>query len=169
MEIFNINYGIKKLPDNAEVISRKACKAVIRKNNEILLIHTNKGDYKFPGGGYKNGESLKECLFREIMEETGYKLVNIGDLLGYVIEQNHDKYEPEKYFTMESEYYSVEIDDSRQDLQNLDDYEKDLNFKPVFIDINKAIQNNQNILKDNNKDQNPWVKRETEVLYNLIK
>ncbi len=161
---FEIFYGILKLPEGAEVIYRKSVKAVVKKGRKILLIHTNKGDYKFPGGGYEDGEDLRECLSREMLEETGYRLTQVGDLLGNVLEQNSDKFESRKYFSMKSEYYNVEINESIQKKQNLDQYEKEQNFIPVFVEIEEAIQNNQNILKDTDREQNPWVKRETDVL-----
>lgn len=169
MKLFDICYGISELPDGAEVIYRKACKAVVRRDNKVLLIHTNKGDYKFPGGGYEKGEDSRECLSRELMEETGYRLVNVGELLGCVVEQNPDKFEPEKYFSMKSEYYSVEIDEFNQENQKLDEYEKEQKFKPVFENIDEAIRNNQEVLRSIGREQNPWVRRETEVLSYLAK
>lgn len=60
MEKFSLHYGIEKIPENANVISRKAAKAVVMKDYKVLMILTNKGDYKFPGGGYKNQETVEQ-------------------------------------------------------------------------------------------------------------
>ena len=166
-EIFNLSYGIKEIPSNAGVFIRKASKAVIRKGNKILLILTNKGDLKFPGGGHKDNESVEECLKRELLEETGFKLKYLHNLLGRVVENNLDKYEADKYFSMQSEYYSVEIDTTIQEKLNLDAYEKEQCFKPIFIDINEALKQNEKII-NNEREHNPWVQRETDVLKKLI-
>ena len=44
-------------------IYRKAVRAIIRKQDQILLVHsTNVGDYKFPGGGVEKQEDDSEAL-----------------------------------------------------------------------------------------------------------
>jgi 8-oxo-dGTP diphosphatase len=47
--------------------------AIIKKDNQILLIHRFKnGDeyWVFPGGGVESGETWDQALVREVMEET---------------------------------------------------------------------------------------------------
>ena len=52
---------------------RIGCRAIIIKDNKILLSHEkNTGVYLTPGGGLESGESLEECVMREVCEETGY-------------------------------------------------------------------------------------------------
>lgn len=66
-EIF-INNSIKEKVVDKEEIRVKAL--LINSKNEILLgysYHT----YQFPGGHLEKGESIKDCLKREILEETG--------------------------------------------------------------------------------------------------
>lgn len=167
MKEFQLCYGIKELPNGSEVIKRKAAKAVIVKENKVLLIITNKGDFKFPGGGYKDGEDYKACLIREMMEETGYQLLSVGRRLGTVLEQSLDQYGESEYFSMMSEYFQVEIDDQVQSEQNLDEYEEKQKFTPVFINIFKAIENNKKVMKKLGIKANPWVKRETDVMMYL--
>jgi 8-oxo-dGTP pyrophosphatase MutT (NUDIX family) len=45
---------------------------------EILMVQEGKdhikGKWDFPGGGWEDGESIIECVKREILEETGYKI-----------------------------------------------------------------------------------------------
>lgn len=45
-------------------------------NRILLLKHTYRGNkpWGLPGGGLQPGESLEECLDRELMEETGLKV-----------------------------------------------------------------------------------------------
>ena len=164
MQEFEICYGLSELPSNAVVTYRKAAKAVIEKDGKLLLIYTNQGDYKFPGGGYKNSENAAECIVREMLEETGYQVEKVGKLFGIVLEQKVDDFEPGTYFSMKSEYYSVTIDENNKQKQNLDDYEKEQEFRPVFVEIQEAIENIERILNDLNRKQNPWIKRENDVL-----
>lgn len=60
--------------------------AIIVSNGSLLFLKRNnnpvKGQWWFPGGRIRKGESLEEALFREVKEETGlnvieYKLVNV--------------------------------------------------------------------------------------------
>ena len=49
--------------------------AIIKKDNTLLFLKRNnppaKGEWWFPGGRIRKGETLKEALIREIKEETG--------------------------------------------------------------------------------------------------
>ena len=92
-KVFGTDYGLSELPSNAVVTYRKAAKAVIEKDGKLLLIYTNQGDYKFPGGGYKNSENAAECIVREMLEETGYQVEKVGKLFGIVLEQKVDDFE----------------------------------------------------------------------------
>ena len=46
---------------------------IINSNGKILLAHNN-NTYQFPGGHIDDGESIDECIEREIKEETGIDL-----------------------------------------------------------------------------------------------
>lgn len=55
---------------------------VIKHNNKYLLTKRNQegdkyhGKWQLPGGGLEFGESLEECLKREVKEETGLEIEN---------------------------------------------------------------------------------------------
>jgi len=82
---------------------RVAAKAVIIDDGQILLtrnLNPNDPDGEFfllPGGGQNYGETLKDCLRREVLEETGYSAL-VGDVLWVrdYLGANHDfvAYEP---------------------------------------------------------------------------
>jgi A/G-specific adenine glycosylase len=60
--------------------------AVIRKNEKVLLAQRPVsgllgGMWEFPGGKQEPGESLKDCLRRELMEELGIG-IEVGDSIG---------------------------------------------------------------------------------------
>lgn len=129
------------------------------------MIYSSKdGDYKFPGGGVGIGETYESALIREISEECGATVLSINDELGKVIEFDIPIEEDYDVFKMVSFYYICEIDPNFGD-QSLDQYEKDLGFKPIWIDIDKAISINQMLIDSNNFPQ--WTPRETFVLENI--
>ena len=52
--------------------------AIIRREDEILIARRRggslRGFWEFPGGKARNGESLEDCLHREIREELGLEI-----------------------------------------------------------------------------------------------
>ena len=63
----------------------KVIAAIIYKKDKILIgrrspIESLAGMWEFPGGKHEIGETHKECLQRELMEELGID-AEIGDLL----------------------------------------------------------------------------------------
>jgi 8-oxo-dGTP diphosphatase len=69
--------------ESLNYVIRKGVYAVIFNSTKekITAIQTSRGHYFLPGGGVKNNEAPKECLRREMLEETGYE-VEIGPLIG---------------------------------------------------------------------------------------
>jgi len=108
-----------------------------------------------------NGESHEQALARELREECGASLLSVDGELGAVIEYNFAKEKDFDVFKMTSHYYFCQAGDDFG-VQNLDDYERDLGFKPVWVDIDEAILTNQSLFS---ADQIPeWLKREIFVL-----
>lgn len=67
-EIFINDDNLQENDINYTVVRVKGL--IINSKNEILLAQNN-NTYQFPGGHLDEGESLDECLQREIKEETG--------------------------------------------------------------------------------------------------
>lgn len=92
---------------------RKGVYAVIfnSKMNKVLTVQISKGDYFLPGGGIEKYENHQECLEREMLEETGYKIL-IGKFIGnagrYFLSVNKEPLLNEGYF------YIAELLDKHQ-------------------------------------------------------
>ncbi|HVU59217.1 MAG TPA: NUDIX hydrolase [Candidatus Saccharimonadales bacterium] len=58
---------------------KKAVRAIVFKDNQLLVIQRNKFGKKYctlPGGGVEMGETIDQALRREMAEETGLQLGN---------------------------------------------------------------------------------------------
>jgi 8-oxo-dGTP pyrophosphatase MutT (NUDIX family) len=149
--------------NKSKIILRKAVRAIILKENNILMVFLGKtNEYKFPGGGIEENETNEEALTREVLEEIGCNVIKIVKKIGIITEYGIAMEDRNSIFKMISEYYAVDID-YNQIGQKLDYYEKELLFKPCWTQIEKVYRANKNII-DNKRDSTPWIKRETRVL-----
>jgi hypothetical protein len=96
------------------------------------------------------------------LEEAGCNVIKIGEKIGTMAEYSVAKEGNDKIFKMVSEYYAVNIDDEQFD-QKLDNYEKELLYKPCWTEIEEAYKMNKKII-DDKRSSTPWIKRETRVL-----
>ncbi len=85
------------------------------------------------------GESHEHALARELLEECGATLLGMDGELGAVIEYDFPKEVEFDVFKMTSFYYFCRI---REDFigQNLDGYERELGFQPIWIDIKTLLK-----------------------------
>jgi 8-oxo-dGTP pyrophosphatase MutT (NUDIX family) len=165
--LFEKLFGIETVEVDLKTNYRNAVRAIIVRNGKILLIHSNRGYYKFPGGGVEGDETNKEALQREITEETGYFNSEVKDKLGIVVERRIDEFEPNAYFQMTSVYYHCELLNDEQGLQLLDGYELDEDFTPKWVMIEEAIRENDEMIAQ--LEFSVWIERENYVLKKLLK
>ncbi|NOQ22353.1 MAG: NUDIX domain-containing protein [Candidatus Aegiribacteria sp.] len=145
-------------------IHRKAVRAIIQRQDKILLVHsTNVGDYKFPGGGVEKQEDDSEALRREIQEECGLILSEIKEKVIRITEMSQSKESGTTLFKMISEYYVCTVKAERV-RQKLDKYEEELGFRPVWIDLEKAIEQNKQMLISSKVNTPSWLERELWVM-----
>ena len=96
---------------------RVSTKAIIIENGKILLLKHEDQDgdwYCLPGGGQENGETLKEALIRECMEEIG-ATVEVKDVLFIrdYIAKNHEFKDEESLNTHQIELmFECSIDEN---------------------------------------------------------
>lgn len=154
---------------DGSVFHRIAVRGVISRKNisgeiELLMIHGKYGDYKFPGGGQEKNETNIETLYREVKEETGFTVKpNTEKELFYVLERR--KGDPDDIMEMENFYFQCDIT-GLQGEQDLDQYEKDYQYKTIWITAEEAISKNKSVTDFENI---PWIKRETLVLTHIYR
>ncbi len=74
------------LQEGIEHKIRKTVDPIIRdKNGNFYLIKDSKGKVHFAGGGVEEGETDREALIREVLEETGFKNFDISDPINLYI------------------------------------------------------------------------------------
>ena len=169
--IFDEIIGLEEVPEGEKVIYRKAVRAVIfNAKNQLVMVQVKeheKDDYQnqFPGGGLEAGESHLETLRREALEEAGIIIKEDVELLGVMEERRKSREVADAYFVMKSTYYRCDVEAYTD--QQLEDYEKELGFIPIEIDIKEAYEKNVAILQEQ-ESKNPFTQRDTFVLKSLL-
>lgn len=149
------------LTENGTVYKRSAARAVILRDGLLLMIHTNRGDYKFPGGGVEPGEDLEAALRREVLEETGRSLLGSPEYAAVFHERRPSQ--TADILEMDSHYFLCQAGESELPLK-LDDYEAEEQFAPVWTTPAEALRTNRSL----DLEANPWLQREVMVLEALI-
>ncbi len=161
-ELFSID--LHDYDSNSEVFRRPSARGIIIKNNKIALVYSKKEKYyKFPGGGINENEDISEALIREVREETGMIVIpeSIREF-GSVMRRQKSNYSPDTIFEQENYYYFCEAE-KRLSSQELDDYEKEAEFSLRFVDIDEAINANDDYHSDDYFNE-IMIKREMKVL-----
>lgn len=145
------------------IISRRtAVRAVIMEQEQILMVRSDRGYYKLPGGGVEEGESRADALQREVAEETGFMDCRIIEELGTVSEQRPDQSVVDAYFYMESHHFLCELGSREQFAQSLIGYELEEGYRPVWVEIQEAIDANSLVYETDKS--NVFIPRENFVL-----
>ncbi|HHP5455030.1 TPA: NUDIX domain-containing protein, partial [Aeromonas veronii] len=80
---FALSFVHGEVRTDGRTLERLTVRAVVPRGDELLLVHSRvNGDLMFPGGGIEAGESHRVALARELLEECGAELREVGGLLG---------------------------------------------------------------------------------------
>ena len=144
-----IIYNEDNLSDNdINNVVYRAKALIINSNDEILFGYGN-NNYQFPGGHLEEGESLDECLVREVKEETGID-IPVLKRVPFISIIYYNKDYPEvginsKYI---ANYYSIKTD-LKPNMSNTDltEDEKEGSFQLRYINKNDALKQLNESLK----------------------
>lgn len=150
------------LPEDGSVYRRVAARGIVEEDGRLLLIHTDAGDYKFPGGGVEPDETLEQALCREMLEETGRALLGEAALLAVAHERR--KGITADILEMDSYYFRCQVAREQAPLR-LDDYETEEHFTPVWATLQEALDANRKLAAQGG--YSPWLRREILVMEEL--
>ena len=130
---------------NGKAFVRPSSRAIIIKDNKVLMVHSLMYDYyKFPGGGIEDGESEIEALIRETKEEAGLNIIKETiKPYGYVHRISKSDHGDCDMFIQDNYYFICEVED-KTEKQKLDDYEEYEHFTLEVVDYKIAIEVNLN-------------------------
>lgn len=74
---------VKVIPPCYYRISVKSL--ILDAEKRFLLCQENDGIWELPGGGLDFGESPRECMVRELKEETGFEITSMKDHPSYFV------------------------------------------------------------------------------------
>ena len=164
MKLLTEIYRDKNVNKDGKAVTRNAVRGIIFDQNNLLMIFSEKkGDYKFPGGGVLGNEYFEDALIREVREESGAEIEQIETSIGKVVEYSIPIEEDFEVFMMTSHYYLCQIGEQFVE-QQLDEYEEELGFVPIWISVDEALRTNRALLCGDSRDVPRWIPRETFVL-----
>ncbi len=143
------NYDNLKDEEIDEVVIRTKG-LLINSKNEITLGYSHK-TYQFPGGHLEEGETLEECLIREIKEETGIELNNY-DIKPFfkTVYYTKNYHNSGKNRKNEIYFYIIKTDKVyNMDNSNLDDWEREGNYELRVMPLCDVENILINSIKDN--------------------
>lgn len=149
--IFNDN----NLTDNDIELKVVRVKALmINSNGKILLAHNN-NTYQFPGGHTEENESKKDCLIREVMEETGIEL-NVDEEPFLCITTYDNNYFGSGKKVLNSIYYYRTFTDSLPELSktHYDELELATDFNLYYVNFNTLEKFLKNAIENGSIDVN---------------
>lgn len=157
------NHDNLKDSDIDEVVVRTKG-LIINDKDEITLGYSHK-TYQFPGGHLEYGESLDECLKREIKEETGIELEEVAlNPFVKIIYYTKNYRDSGKNRKNEIYYYIIKTNKVfNMDEASLDEWEQDGNYIVKVI----PLKNVKKVLFDSIPD-NPMNKIIVEEMLNVL-
>ena len=148
----------KNYTEDMPVFERFVVRALIEKDGLFAMQQGKRGEYKIPGGGMDEGESVVDALMREVKEETG--LVIISETmkeLGQITEIRRDIFDENIKYIAHSMHYACEVEVEMVE-PSMTESEKEKGYHLVWVDLDTIIETNTNLMTEK------WQFRDVEFL-----
>lgn len=157
----------KNYDESWNTIHREVAKAIFYVDGKLVMQRSSQGDVKCIGGGIEDGEDPIDCLKREVLEESGYRIKE-GSIkeIGIVYEKRKDFFAT-NIWEMVTYLYECEVETKEREPIVLTETEKKQGMECVFIDPEQAIIGNEKSLEYG--VTSPWLKRELKILKFLFR
>lgn len=148
----------KNYTDDMPVFEKTGVRAIICKDGRYAMQRSSDGEYKIPGGGMEADESCEETLIREVLEETGLKVLpeTIREI-GEITELREDLFEKGTKYICHSLFYFCDVSDGVGEV-HLTPSEVLKGYTLQWATLDEIIECNTRVLKDK------WIFRDTEFL-----
>lgn len=148
----------KNYTEDMTVYERFGVRALIQRNGLFAMQRGKMGEYKIPGGGMDEGETIVQTLAREVLEETGLVIKpETMKELGEILEIRKDIFDENTKFINHSLHYTCEVEDTICET-SMTESEKERGFQLAWADIDTIIETNERIMKEK------WQFRDVEFL-----
>ena len=132
----------------------------------MLLFTERYHDYSLPGGGLNEDEELVEGLCRELREETGAR--NISNIEPFGIYEEYRPWYKDNVDIMRMVLYCFTCKVERElGVTSLEGYEISNGMKPMWVNIYKAIEHNEQTIANSSK-KGMSIERETYLLKQAV-
>ena len=148
----------KNYTEDMPVFERFVVRALIEKDGLFAMQQGKHGEFKIPGGGMDEGETIAEALMREVQEETGLVIIpETMQELGEITEIRRDIFEGRLKYIAHSMHYACEVEPEMVETA-LTESEKEKGFQLAWADIDTIIETNERIMTEK------WQFRDVEFL-----
>lgn len=150
--------------ERLRVLKREAARAIVTRDDKILLLYTERyDDFSFPGGGIDLGESPEAGLHRELHEETGANQIEIVSHFGYVTEYAPTFKADWDVMYQTSHWFSCEIGQTLGETR-FEDYEVANGMSAAWVSLDEALAHNRGVIQRRPSKMGISIHRETLVL-----
>ena len=164
---FLFNLDRKDYDPKGPMHCRHSVRGIIIRDGKIAMAHvTNRGFYKFPGGGSERNETKLQTLVREVREEAGL-VVKPETARPYGIVTRSQLSRIGDRYCQDNFYYLCDVEDIVVP-QELTKSESESGYKLEFIDPSEAIRLSKESEYYNDRFIGQSIERECLVLESLI-